>query len=334
MKPKGDDFQTDFFCIGAAKCRTTWLAHCLDEHPEVAISKVKEPDFFSQSLGLFIMHDNPSFLKDWDWYTSLWDHAPADAVKGDFSIALLNNYETAPKAIKEYCPDAKFLVSLRDPVKRAYSHYWHHYARNRHWGNIPDTFEEAMTDTTLLKRSMYAAALEHWFKVFPKDQFHVVTDLDYKADQLAAVQGVYRFLGVDDSFVPEQSLNVRINPTQGRRGVYGSMYRTSQRLRKVGMGPVINLAKRMRVTKLINKMDWHEFEYPPLDAKVAARMRELLRPDVERLESMLGRDFTPWKVGGQDGQPRTLPPKAKMKLEMRPGNRTRPEAQENAVLKR
>jgi hypothetical protein len=78
-------------------------------------------------------------------------------------------------------------------------------------------------------------------------------------------------------------------------------------------------------------MDWHEFDYPPLDRDVAGRMRELLRPDVERLETMLGRDFTPWKVGPKETGPRKLPPTAKMKLEMRPGNRTQPQAQENAV---
>ena len=36
----------DFMGIGIGKSGTTWIAKCLNEHPEICISNPKEPHFF------------------------------------------------------------------------------------------------------------------------------------------------------------------------------------------------------------------------------------------------------------------------------------------------
>jgi hypothetical protein len=35
-----------FFVLGAARCGTTSLHYYLDQHPDIAMSAVKEPNFF------------------------------------------------------------------------------------------------------------------------------------------------------------------------------------------------------------------------------------------------------------------------------------------------
>lgn len=318
-----DEVPVDFFCIGAAKCRTTWLANCLDDHPGIAISRVKEPDFFSKHLGVFNAHDNPSHLRDWGWYRSLWDHAPDDALHGDFSINMLPNGEDAALKVKAYAPDAKFLVSLRDPVARTYSHYIHHWGRFRHWGKIPPTFEEAIFVEPLLWRSRYAAQLAPWFRHFPDSRFHFVLDVDLDEDPLGSVQDVYQFLGVDDDFEPP-SLNYRINPTKTRRGIYGSLYRTSQRLRSFGVGPVINLAKRLGVERLIDRFDWRTGKKPPMEPRTGQALRRIFAHDIERLETMIDRDLSAWLDPDKrpDASPAGPAKVRETQFQQRPRNRT------------
>ena len=41
----------DFFIVGAPRCGTTALCQYLDEHPEIYISKPKEPCFFDHDLS-------------------------------------------------------------------------------------------------------------------------------------------------------------------------------------------------------------------------------------------------------------------------------------------
>lgn len=317
------DLPVDFFCIGAAKCRTTWLANCLDDHPEVAISQVKEPDFFSRRLGVFTPHDNPSHLRDWDWYRTLWDHAREDARCGDFSINMLPNGADAARKVKAYAPDAKFIVSLREPVARTYSQYIHHWGRFRHWGKIPDTFEEAIFVDELLWRSRYAAQLDPWFRVFPDSRFHVVLDTDLDADPMGAVQEIYRFLDVDDAFEPP-TLHYKVNPTKMRRGVYSALFKTSQAVRRLGLGPLIDVAKRLGVERLIDRVDWRPGKKPPLDPRTEKAVRRIFAHDIDRLEILIERDLSAWRdpATRADTVSADAAPITETRLRQRPHERT------------
>src|SRR5262245_6077586 len=63
----------NFFIVGAPKSGTTSLYHCLDQHPEIYMSPVKEPSFFasdirfellSQEARPLLRHD-PRALRDY-----------------------------------------------------------------------------------------------------------------------------------------------------------------------------------------------------------------------------------------------------------------------------
>lgn len=114
----------------------------------------------------------------------------------------LANYWTPERAAK-LVPNARLVVSLRDPIDRAYSQY--HYFRRR--GSEPlETFEEAIDAEPerlkgeeareiadkhydswrvyrwgYLRTSRYAEHLERWLEVFPREQF-----LFLRFDELAA----------------------------------------------------------------------------------------------------------------------------------------------------
>ena len=101
--------------IGAAKCGTTSLHEYLDLHPEVAMSREKELDFFVEE-------------KHWgrgvEWYAAQFEDAP---VRGESSpsYTAYPRYRGVPERIRRVVPDAKLVYLVRDPVERIVSHFVH-----------------------------------------------------------------------------------------------------------------------------------------------------------------------------------------------------------------
>ena len=95
--------------VGAAKCGTTSLHEYLDRHPEIAMAREKELDFFVEQ-------------KNWsrgvDWYERQFAAAP---VRGESSpsYTAYPRYRGVPERIRRIVPDAKLVYLVRDPVERA-----------------------------------------------------------------------------------------------------------------------------------------------------------------------------------------------------------------------
>lgn len=301
----------DFLIIGAPKSRTTWLAQCLDDHPDVSLSRIKEPNHFVPRVGVFQVQENPQFLADRAWYRSLWDHAPEGNVLGEASVNLLPNGTESAQAVHEHYPDVRIVACLRDPVARTHSDYWNVWGRRRHWGGVPSTFEAAIQDESLLRRSRYAETMAPWLDRF--DAVCVLTDFDMDDDPLRAVQEVYRFLGVGEAFEPP-SLDVRINAAEQRRGMFQAAIRLARRLRGVGLGPGVDAVKRLGLHRIIHRFDFQPMRKPSIDPATERRLRQRLLPDVERLEALLDRDLGPWKESGVQGA-RRPPPRAERRIQ-------------------
>lgn len=294
-----DDFEIDFFGIGAPRSGSTWLATVLDEHPEISISRPKEANFFVERADIFYAYRNPQYLKDWAWYRSCFDHAPADTSWGEFSVNMFNNVHSAPQAVKRHFPDARFVLVLRDPVRRTYSHWWYHYGMHRQWGGLPETFADAIHHTSLVWRSRYGAQLAHWFRHFHPDRFHVILDMDLRRDSARVVRDAYRFLGVDETFRPP-SLDVRVNTTKRRLGIYETAYRLATRLREAGLDRAVDAVKRLPVERLLDRVDVTRARPPAMDPVAADELRRMLWHDIELLEDLIDRDLSAWRDGTRE----------------------------------
>ena len=119
-----------------------------------------------------------------------------------------NSFGSAPKRIFETLPGVKFIVMLRNPVERAYSHFYHNIDTGH---EDLDSFEDAIKlepkrleklhNTGLehimfnhhayLKRGIYADQLENWFKIFPREKFLSMKTEDLKKDPQKIVNKIY-----------------------------------------------------------------------------------------------------------------------------------------------
>ena len=132
--------KVNLFVVGAMKAGTTSFMERLAGHPDVYVSPVKEPHYFINELPENLYE--PSRFFDLDHYLMKDFPEPLHICKVErleqyeriFSLAETQNYRAegstaylhAPESaglIHAYNPEAKLLLLVRDPLKRAYSHY-------------------------------------------------------------------------------------------------------------------------------------------------------------------------------------------------------------------
>ena len=128
----------DFIIAGAQKCGTTSLYRWLAAHPRVAEASKKEVHFFDLN-----------YHKGRRWYQRHFPSALERLAARRRGNGRLLAGEASPyylfhphalRRIRQAMPEVKLIVLLRNPIDRAYSHYWHNV---RH-GREPLSFEEAI----------------------------------------------------------------------------------------------------------------------------------------------------------------------------------------------
>lgn len=220
---KGNARLPDFIIPGAMKAGTSSMHGLLASHPDVFMP---EGEIFFFSLGDFGEHSDHFFhadgewsYPDWEgnfeqhfnWYRSHWNEADPASMWGEDSTTYLTSRK-APERIADLNPDVKFVVMLRDPVDRTYSHYWHVLRTGIAFTDFETTIERA--PGTMLKRSLYSRGLERYFKYFDRDQFKFVFLERFVREQQAVIDEVCEFLGLS----PE----IDVRTVEGHENVGGA----------------------------------------------------------------------------------------------------------------
>ncbi|MCG8345752.1 MAG: sulfotransferase [Chlorobiales bacterium] len=110
----------DFFIIGAPKCGTTSLSRWLEEHPQIFMSPIKEPHYYSTDLG-------NRTVKSAKQYAKLFQNAKEyHKAVGEASTWYLYSKEAVAN-IERTNPGAKYIVMTREPADMAYSLYLHNF---------------------------------------------------------------------------------------------------------------------------------------------------------------------------------------------------------------
>lgn len=197
----------NLFILGAAKCGTTSLAYYLGQHPDIFMSPIKEPVFFNDG---FQVVDNPI-----DYY-NLFSDVKNEKVIGEASHAYMTNPRTA-EVLALLFPDAKFIITLRDPVERAYSLYKH---MKRHGYESIKTFEQAIMaedercnsmkfrknckeyfyNYLYYRSGLYGEQIKRYLEYFDKEQFFFLTLEQLENNPGETMLEIFLFLGVDASF--------------------------------------------------------------------------------------------------------------------------------------
>lgn len=284
----------DFIIIGAEKAGTTWLHDRLEEHPEVFLPPVKELHYFNRFDSNLNEIDNFT-KKGPDWYARFFENAPGYQKTGEATPMYLCDPD-APDRIKATIPEASIIISLRNPITRAYSHY--RMARAK--AHLSADLDHVLTveDARILQRGRYAQQIARWQDIWPSERLKVIFFEDLVGQQSAeTLQEVCSFLGIDPSPFArhEASAGNKNAATEYRSaGFYNASVKAARALRN--FGPTRGLADRLKASGLydtIKRANRKAADYAPLPDAARAHLRAYYAEDVTQLEALLGRKV-PW----------------------------------------
>ena len=289
----------DFIGVGSAKSASTWIAYCLEEHPDIIFSKEKskkELRFFNTAGNHAYKKDNlNNYDKGIDWYLEQFPPHEEGKVRGEFSISYLTDDE-APMNIKKHFPNVKILVILRHPVKMLYSLFWFCKATVEY--DVEDTFEEFSKNKGYMDRGMYYKHLKKFYDIFPAENIKVLFQDDVKTDPISVVRELYGFLGIDDTFVPKDISKKIAAAYRNRSGKLKKLAQSCLNfVKSLGFENAVNSKIVTHfIYRIYMRINLVQRPYPPLSENTKRKLTKYFLEDIENLEKLLDRDLSTWKT--------------------------------------
>jgi len=187
----------NLFIPGAAKSATSSFHEYLNQHPNIFMSKIKEPHFFCKN----------DYHSKWPDYLQLFDEGITHLFRGESSTGYML-FPNVVKRIKSNIPDPYFIFVLRNPIDRAYSHYW--WLRGLGFEK-KDFFNAFEFDYKLepdyqnkfgpgykyyFQFGLYGKWLKRYFQTFDKNLIHIITTESLKSNPANAMCECFQFLGI------------------------------------------------------------------------------------------------------------------------------------------
>lgn len=268
------------------KSGTTLLAEILKQHPDIFIPQVKEAHFFD-------CDDNFTLGTGWYQSTHFQDSDNFPYV-GDITPSYLYFDYVPERIINILGPEVKFIIMLRNPVDRAYSHYWMSF--NRGYEKLPFERAIAMEQSRLrrgyleksrfsyISRGFYSEQIRRYLNFFPLTNMKFVLFEEFVKDIPGGVKGVLEFLGC-------QHEGFAIRETKANAGDmdvlrYLKALRTSRRIFNS------HGVKLLRAILTASKIS-----YPPLQNEMRSFLYELYKDEISGLETLIGRSLLLWSDG-------------------------------------
>jgi len=192
----------NFFIVGARKAGTTSLYNHLKEIPGIYMSPIKEPEYFSPSV---YASSDLIPIRDKEKYLSLFEKVKDEKIVGEASSVYLTDSH-APELIHQVSPQARILISLRDPVNVIFSNYLMCVQR----GDFKQSFHEqlqmelkhAVNKSELsinTEYGMYSESVKRFLDVFGPQQVKIIIFEEWISNTKDTIEEILRFLGLNNS---------------------------------------------------------------------------------------------------------------------------------------
>lgn len=297
----------DFFIVGHEKCGTTALYRILRSHPQIYMPELKEPRFFTRDPDSPQQGVGP-YPRTLDAYVDLFADAGVEQLAGEASP----QYIRSPKAAERIAavqPQARAIAILREPVS---------FLRSFHLACVREGLETqrdlgkalALEDERREGRSIprgcrapgrllysehvrYAEQLSRFDRALSPDRVHVVVYDDLRRENERTARATLSFLGVDETL----AIDISNSAGRARKAVRsGRTHRLALALKRArrrrGGSPGVLRALDLAPAWLEGAARRVMYSPPsPIDAKLAAELRDRFRPEVAALGDRLGRNL-------------------------------------------
>ena len=284
--------KVDFFIVGAPKAGTTSLYKYLNQHQDVVMSSVKEPNYFSneelESQDLYYASKNITDEKD---YHSLFQANGEKKKLGEASVSYLF-YPKVSKRIFTYNKDARIIIILRNPVDRAYSHY----KMDFRLGFVKRDFEDLVLNNNkegslfyqqYIDLGLYHQQVKSYIDEFGSTNVCVMFYEDLKKDRATFVNNIFSFLNLkSDSNI---NFNLKYNKSKLPSNNFMRYLYSISLVRKTA-----SFLFNERLINFINKNFFRESNQE-IESKVRHKLNQVFLNDIFMLEKLLNKDLSSWR---------------------------------------
>lgn len=296
----------NFLLIGVAKAGTTALYQALKEHPQIYMSPIKEPRFFTfVDSPLTLGGPGAAAYRAWAItdlaaYQRLFADVTNETVIGEASPVYLSCWhpERTAANIKRLIPDVRLVAILRQPAERAYSSFAHQVQmgneQERNFRKMLAVAARPERHNWLSYRcqqdGFYYANLQPYFARFHREQIRIYLYEEWNTNPQQVLQDIFGFLGVAATFTP--LMTQRHNETTWVRNqkVAASLQRPSGWKRRLGH----LLAPALRRQIMAGIKQWNRVKPPSLDPQLRSELTQMYRADILQLQDLIGRDLSHW----------------------------------------
>ena len=284
-----------FLSLGAMRSGSTWLDSLLRKHPRLYLPRrCKEVHFFDRH-----------YHRGVDWYETFFpaeEEASEYARAGESTPSYLSRPEV-PACIQRLLPGCLFLIILRNPADRAYSHFKHLV---QHLGTKGSFQELLRRDPQLFELGRYVHQIKRYFELFPRENFRVLFFEQAVRSPQKTCRELAEFLSVDaDQFDLDNgggrktllsgpnwsAVNKSSVPRFPRTYRFGRML--ARNLRKHDQDWIVNAAMHLGLRHFFREGT----PFPPVDAAVHRDLMQRYADDIHELESLLDVDLGFWRNG-------------------------------------
>jgi hypothetical protein len=310
----------DFLLIGERRSGTTTLANWIMCHPDIYLQPQMDIGYFidTELVGARKQKSGKADYKIWNkehskqGYSQYFKNALTGNLVGEKSADYLF-WTPCHSRIKKMLPNIKLIITLRDPIKRAYSMYWNELGKKRETRSFEEAVKEehlrmensdyAKMHLSYIERGFYDKSIIELLKVFDSQNVFVIILEDAIKNPINNLKSLYEFLEIDT--------NKGYNNAEKRYNSNWTLIRKpkwdNNKVLKVTENMYYQFVKymckyiyyknvdsRRHLIRKLTKRFRYSIADKPIDMKVKLDLIQLYKPSVKRLEKILDRDLAIW----------------------------------------
>lgn len=312
------------FIVGAPRCGTTTLANFLRDHPRVCYPAVKEPHFFLQHDVTALHGEALHQCVEREFLDRFYADCPS---RGDIGVDGSVSYLYAPERLLpalELWPEARFIIAVRDPLTMLPSlHARLKYTGDENivhfedaWAAIPDRAAGRRIPRSCLEprwlrydeAGKFGTYVERFFELLGRERCMVSVFDDLVADPREQYRAMCAFLGIEPfagtDFSPRrESRGVRLGwlqrllkrpPDVARTYLAGQKFRQRERSLDKDQEDSRLTERIFSIRKQLIRWNRVPLEKRPIPVPVQNEIAARLRPEIDHLGALIGRDLSGW----------------------------------------
>lgn len=273
----------NYFYGGPPKAGSSWIYSLLAAHPDVFVPEGKYVQFFTDFYD-----------RGLDWYAQQYAAArPDQPARCDLTTDYLFVPEAAER-LARHIPQARVFFSLRNPAERDWSAYQHLLRTGQVHGPLEQEADRA--HRLLSTCSAYSDAIERSWRLFGRENTHILWFEDIRQDPQAAADQLFDFLGVPRrTIAPEEGGAKNVARAARNTRLNGLLKQGAVALRAAGLSRVLG---KLKDSPLVDRLLFSADRVPKLKDRPEAWafLADRHAPEIDRLEALLARDLSAWRA--------------------------------------